>query len=107
MHGILEVYRVRNKGRLQKVDLTGPFGPLKEEEEKKVMSVRVFYLDRLEDESGISGTGRVAIGVVFPDGVCALNWLTDHGSTAIYPGVEDLEDAHCQDGSARLVWATS
>ena len=44
----------------------------------------VFYLDRLEDEGGVSGTGRVAQGFVFQDGTVALRWVTSHISTAIY-----------------------
>ena len=74
---------------------------------RKTKKPRVFWLDRLEDESGISGTGRVAIGVVFSDGVCVLRWLTDHRSTAIYASVEDLEAIHGHNGKTRLVWTTS
>ena len=72
---------------------------------RKTKKPRVFWLDRLEDESGISGTGRVAIGVVFSDGVSVLRWLTDHRSTAIYASVEDLEAIHDHNGNTRLVWA--
>ena len=30
--------------------------------------MKVFYLNRVEDESGISGTGRVAQGFIFDNG---------------------------------------
>lgn len=35
---------------------------------------RRFALDRAVDESGVSGTGRVAYGVHWPDGSVSLNW---------------------------------
>ena len=38
---------------------------------------RIFHLLRLADESGVSGTGRVAEGVIFSNGWVALVWLTD------------------------------
>ena len=39
------------------------------------MSIRTFEVIRQEDESGISGTGLVAEGTVFSDGVCVLRWV--------------------------------
>jgi len=66
--------------------------------------VRVFRLVRSEDVSGISGTGTVADGVVFPDGVAVLRWRTAGGSTAVYNSVEDVERIHGHDGRTRLVW---
>ena len=67
--------------------------------------VRVFRLVRAEDVSGISGTGTVADGVVFPDGVAVLRWRTAGGSTAVYDSVEDVERIHGHDGKTILVWA--
>ena len=37
--------------------------------------LRVFHLLRDEDPSGVSGVGRVAVGVVFPSGKVVLEWL--------------------------------
>ena len=37
--------------------------------------MKIFYLKREEDESGISGTGRVAQGFVFDNGKVAVTWL--------------------------------
>jgi len=34
--------------------------------------VRRFFLDRMEDETGVSGSGLVAEGVVFWDGTVAM-----------------------------------
>jgi len=70
----------------------------------KGTKVRVFQLVRAEDVSGISGTGTVADGVVFPDGVAVLRWRTAGGSTAVYDSVEDVERIHGHDGRTVLVW---
>jgi len=43
--------------------------------------VRRFHLRRIEDESGVSGTGIVTEGIQFSDGTCAMRWMTDTSST--------------------------
>lgn len=40
---------------------------------------RLFVLDRVEDVSGVSGTGVVAEGIEFSDGVGALRWIVHPG----------------------------
>lgn len=52
---------------------------------------RTFKLVRSEDETGISGTGTVAEGIEFSNGMCAMSWLTAMHSVAIYPNVRQLE----------------
>ena len=65
---------------------------------------KIFYLDRVEDESGVSGTGRVAIGIVFPNGWCAMGWLTDKASVAVYPDIETLEAIHGHNGKTKVTF---
>lgn len=65
---------------------------------------RQFYLQRLEDETGISGTGRVADGVVFEDGHAVIRWRTATSSTACYDSIEDVETIHGHGGKTRIVW---
>lgn len=65
--------------------------------------MKLFHLDRIEDETGISGTGRVAEGVVFSDGTCAMRWLTAHKSTAVYSSVDDVKTIHGHGGRTRVV----
>jgi len=69
-----------------------------------MLQARVFQLVRAEDVSGVSGTGVVADGVVFPDGVTVLRWRTAGGSTAVYGSVEDVERIHGHDGKTILRW---
>lgn len=60
--------------------------------------MRRFELVRIEDESGISGTGVVAQGIEFDDGYCAMRWLTATTSTAIYNTADDLLKIHGHGG---------
>lgn len=66
--------------------------------------MKLFTLQRDEDESGVSGTGPVAHGVVFPDGVVAMRWATGTASTAIYASIGDVEIIHGHGGKTRIVF---
>lgn len=65
--------------------------------------MKQFHLDRIEDESGVSGCGRVAEGVVFANGKCALSWLTAHTSIAVYDNIETLDKIHGHNGKTLVV----
>lgn len=67
-------------------------------------TVRRFALERHHDESGVSGTGRVAVGVEFSDGQAILKWLTHVNSLSVYPNIEALEKIHGHDGKTQVVW---
>ena len=62
-----------------------------------------FYLERDVDPSGISGTGRIAHGILFDDGRVAMRWMTDHRSTALYESLYDVYKIHAHGGQTRLV----
>lgn len=67
--------------------------------------MRTFHLQRDEDVSGISGTGRVAEGVEFSDGTVVVRWLVgDHQSTVVWPGIDAVEAIHGHGGATRIVW---
>ena len=66
--------------------------------------MRLFDLYRKEDESGVSGTGLVAQGVVFDDGSCVLRWKTKRKSTAFYSTLEELEAIHGHGGKTEVVF---
>lgn len=65
---------------------------------------RKFKLVRDDDETGISGTGVVAEGIEFSNGMCAMCWLTAMHSVAVYPNVRQLEAIHGHNGRARVVF---
>lgn len=65
---------------------------------------RVFFLVRLADETGVSGTGIVADGVQFQDGSCALCWATEHTSVAVYRSIDDVQAIHGHGGKTVIAW---
>lgn len=66
-------------------------------------SLRLFCLVRHEDETGISGTGKIAEGVIFPGGQALLYWLTHHNSIGIYPSLDELVAIHGHGGKTEVV----
>ncbi len=62
-----------------------------------------FWLERTEDETGVSGTGTVAEGVVFWDGTVVMRWRTGTASTAIYSSIEDVVTIHGHGGKTQVV----
>lgn len=77
---------------------------------------RTFVLIRDEDVTGISGTGPVADGVVFPDGTTVLRWRDVAGPKAgsavrptlvVHESAESVEALHGHGGSTRIVWGAS
>jgi hypothetical protein len=66
--------------------------------------MKTFHLDRLEDETGVSGIGKVAEGVQFTDGTVAIRWLTDKASMGVYQSIEDVETIHGHGGKTQIVW---
>lgn len=71
----------------------------------RVGAGRLFELHRDEDETGVSGTGVVAEGVVFGDGKVALRWKTATASTTLFDDVAQMLEVHGHDGKTRLVYA--
>lgn len=75
------------------------------------MQTETFELHRDVDHSGLSGTGVVADGAVFPDGTTVLRWReTNNGdlrpTTAVFESVASVEATHGHGGSTRIVWTT-
>lgn len=67
-------------------------------------TMRRFYLKRLEDESGVSGSGRVAEGIEFSDGTCTINWLTHTACHGIYKNIKQLIAIHGHGGKTVIEW---
>ncbi|WP_234374034.1 hypothetical protein [Streptomyces scabiei] len=65
---------------------------------------RRFHLQRDTDVSGVSGTGRVANGVLWPDGAVSLRWIGARPSVVFWDRLEDAEAVHGHGGATRIVW---
>ena len=61
--------------------------------------MRTFVLNRIRDISGVSGTGIIAEGVIFQNGVTIVQWLTATPSINIYSNVEDVLRIHGHGGA--------
>jgi hypothetical protein len=59
---------------------------------------RTFYLDRNNDVSGVSGTGIVAWGCLFPDGRAVVRWATATASTVVYDNIQQVIAIHGHQG---------
>jgi len=75
-------------------------------EDQSEVQMKPFWLQRVEDESGVSGVGLVAEGVIFSSGWCALTWLTEHMSVSLYQSIEEVEAIHGHDGKTKVVTGT-
>lgn len=59
--------------------------------------MRSFEMIRKDDETGISGTGKVVEGVVFTDGECVVKWVVENSMgrcVAIWPNLASFLSIH-------------
>jgi hypothetical protein len=70
------------------------------------VEMRRFVLDRSMDVTGVSGTGVVAEGIEFTDGIVVLKWIVgDHRSIVTWvQGVESVQAVHGHDGHTLVRW---
>lgn len=66
--------------------------------------MKTFKLRRLIDDSGVSGTGIVAEGILFSNGAAVISWLTEHQSLGIYPSLDELIAIHGHKGHTVVEW---
>jgi hypothetical protein len=64
--------------------------------------MRNFVLNRIIDDSGISGTGVVAEGTIFENGMTVLHWLGSVSSLIIYASVEEMTQIHGHKGHTKV-----
>ncbi|MFE5853564.1 hypothetical protein ACFQ61_10170 [Streptomyces sp. NPDC056500] len=66
---------------------------------------RRFHLQRHTDVTGASGTGRVADGVLWPDGTVSIRWRGDRPSVVFWQSLADAEAVHGHGGATEIIWA--
>lgn len=67
------------------------------------LTPRRFVLRRRVDVSGISGTGAVADGVLWPDGTASIRWRGEHPSVVFWDrGRVSVERIHGHDGATEI-----
>jgi len=66
---------------------------------------RRFYLQRDTDVTGASGVGRVADGILWPDGTATVHWRGEDNSEVSWPtGIAGIERRSGHGGATRIVW---
>jgi hypothetical protein len=79
-------------------------------------ATRTFVLYRDQDITGISGTGPVADGAVYPDGTTVVRWRDLGGpaaargvrpTTVVFESVAAVEALHGHGGATRIVWGAA
>jgi len=68
--------------------------------------MRRFQLNRWTDETGVSGTGIVLRGIVFPSGKVVVEWRAPKTSVAIYDSLAMFREIHIEahPGCGELEW---
>lgn len=66
--------------------------------------LRRFVLQRDRDDTGVSGTGVVAEGVVLTDGRVVLRWLGERSSIVMWDDLSNVMAVHGHSGATRLRW---
>lgn len=68
-------------------------------------AVRLFHLQRDRDVTGMSGTGVVADGALWPDCTVSIRWRGDRPSTVTWNSIDHAEQVHGHGGLTRIIWA--
>jgi hypothetical protein len=70
------------------------------------MGPRRFILQRDVDETGISGTGIVAEGLLCSDGEVFLRWIVGEFRSSVVwaQGIAAVDAIHGHNGKTRIVW---
>lgn len=71
------------------------------------VKIRRFVLDRRVDVTGVSGTGVVAVGVLFVDvDIACVHWLSEFPTSVVWHsrGLESLTAVHGHGGHTQTVF---
>lgn len=63
-----------------------------------------FKLNRLEDVSGISGSGIIAEGCVFSNGKAIVSWLGKRASIVVWDSLDDCLYINGHGGKTVVEW---
>lgn len=67
--------------------------------------MRRFFLDRIIDDSGVSGTGRVAEGCEFDTKQCVVCWIAGEiHSIVIYQNIDEVQKIHGHGSHTQITW---
>jgi len=67
-----------------------------------ISRMRRFILIRIKDATGVAGTGVVAEGTVFTDGLSVIHWLREPYAMGIYQTLNDVIAVHGHEGGTQI-----
>lgn len=70
--------------RRQFVEVPGP----------RILRPQVFAVVRRADETGVSGTGTIVDGIVFPSGECVVRWRGPTPCVTVWPSFDAFKSVH-------------
>ena len=96
--------RVRDRSRHSECKSSTKGKPMVQESKPLSSSsqMRRFVLVRVEDYTGVSGTGEVAEGAVFTSGMAVIHWLREPFAMGVYQTLEDVISVHGHEGQTQL-----
>ena len=96
--------RIRNRSRRTncKTQTKGEGMARKQKPISSNRQMRRFVLIRVEDLTGVSGTGEVAEGTVFSSGLAVIHWLREPYAMGVYQSLEDVISVHGHEGRTQL-----
>jgi len=96
--------RIRNRSRRTgcKTQTKGEGMARKPKPISSTSQMRRFVLIRVEDLTGVSGTGEVAEGTVFSSGLAVIRWLREPYAMGVYQTLEDIISVHGHEGRTQL-----
>lgn len=68
------------------------------------MTSRRFELHRSEDVNGNSGTGVVAEGTQYTNGMVTITFLSPHRGVEVWDSLHSPKVLHGHDGKTKVVW---
>lgn len=72
--------------------------------EKVEGDLRRWHLYRVNDHTGVSGTGIVASGVMFHDGSVAYKWRSEPSTLQYAEKIDTVVEIHGHGGKTKVVW---
>ena len=96
--------RVRDRSRrsICRSDIKGKPMTKKPNQISSNSQMRRFVLIRVEDLTGVSGTGEVAEGTVFSSGLAVIRWLREPFAMGVYQNLDDVISVHGHEGRTQL-----
>lgn len=65
--------------------------------------MKLFHFYRIQDETGVSGTGPVVEGVQFTNGWCVIRWISAKSSICFYQSLEEVKAIHGHGGKTEII----